>query len=68
MFSTDVSSPVVTSFDWSGRERLLTLSTTSELIWLDERYPKKPLLSFKHNRVYDRSLSVRAVHLDDGAE
>ncbi|KAG1891158.1 hypothetical protein F4604DRAFT_1876316 [Suillus subluteus] len=57
---------VVTSFDWLEREHLLTISTTSELLWLDNRYPKKMLLSFKHNRARDRSLNVRAVQLDSG--
>ncbi|OAX36678.1 hypothetical protein K503DRAFT_857848 [Rhizopogon vinicolor AM-OR11-026] len=66
LFSTDGSGPVVTSFDWLEREHLFTLSTTSELIWLDERYVKRSLLSFRHNRAHDRSLNVRAVHLDNG--
>ncbi|KAG1754620.1 hypothetical protein EDB19DRAFT_1892579 [Suillus lakei] len=66
LFSTDQLGSVVTSFDWLEREHLLTISTTSELIWLDNRYPKKMLLSFKHNRAHDRSLNVRAVQLDGG--
>lgn len=66
LFSTDQLGSVVTSFDWSEREHLLTISTTSELLWLDNRYPKKTLLSFKHNRAHDRSLSVRAEQLDSG--
>ncbi|KAG2078176.1 hypothetical protein BDR04DRAFT_1226942 [Suillus decipiens] len=66
LFSTDQLGSVVTSFDWLEREHLLTVSTTSELLWLDNRYPKKMLLSFKHNRAHDRSLNVRAVQLDGG--
>lgn len=66
LFSTDQLDSVVTSFDWLEREHLLTISTTSELLWLDNRYPKKMLLSFKHNRAHDRSLNVRAVQLDSG--
>lgn len=66
LFSTDQLGSVVTSFDWSERKHLLTISTTSELLWLDNRYPKKMLLSFKHNRARDRSLNVRAVQLDSG--
>ncbi|KAG0699656.1 hypothetical protein DFH29DRAFT_983430 [Suillus ampliporus] len=65
-FPTDQLGPVVTSFDRLEQEHLLTISTTSELIWLDDRYPKKTLLSFKHNRAHDRSLNVRAVQLDSG--
>lgn len=57
----------MTSFDWLEREHIFTVSTTSELVWLDERYVKKSLLSFKHNRAYDRSLNVRAVQLGNGA-
>ncbi|KAG1782635.1 hypothetical protein EV702DRAFT_1176841 [Suillus placidus] len=66
LFSTDQLGSVVTSFDWLEREHLLTISTTSELLWLDNRYPKKKLLSFKHNRAYDRSLNVRVIQLDSG--
>ena len=57
----------MTSFDGLEREHIFSVSTTSELIWLDERYAKKSLLSFRHNRVYDRSLSVRVVQLNNGA-
>ncbi|KAG4301979.1 hypothetical protein PCK1_001955 [Pneumocystis canis] len=32
--------------------------STSEVYWLDERQPKKPLLSWKHYRNYDPSLKV----------
>lgn len=66
LFSTDQLGSVVTSFDSSEREHLLTISTTSELLWLDNRYPKKVLLSFKHNRAHDRSLNVKTVQLDSG--
>ncbi|KAG1827154.1 uncharacterized protein BJ212DRAFT_1443298 [Suillus subaureus] len=66
LFSTDQLGSVVTSFDWLEREHLLTVSTTSELLWLDNRYPKKMLLSFKHNRAHDRSLNVRVVQFDSG--
>ncbi|KAG2158248.1 uncharacterized protein EDB93DRAFT_1077144 [Suillus bovinus] len=66
LFSTDQLGSVVTSFDWLEQEHLLTISTTSELLWLDNRYPKKILLSFKNNRAHDRSLNVRTVKLDSG--
>lgn len=66
LLSTDQLGSVVTSFDSSEREHLLTISTTSELLWLDNRYPKKVLLSFKHNRAHDRSLNVKTVQLDSG--
>ncbi|KAG2054717.1 hypothetical protein BDR06DRAFT_982290 [Suillus hirtellus] len=66
LFSTDQLGSVVTSFDSSEGEHLLTISTTSELLWLDNRYPKKVLLSFKHNRAHDRSLNVKTVQLDSG--
>ncbi|KAG1772809.1 hypothetical protein EDD22DRAFT_976463 [Suillus occidentalis] len=66
LFHTDQLGSVVTSFDWLEREHLLTISTTSELLWLDNRYPKKMLLNIKHNRAYDRSLNIRVVQLDSG--
>jgi len=39
------------------------LVTTSELIWVDSRFYKRPVLAWKHEREYDRTLSGRAVDI-----
>lgn len=34
------------------------IATTSDVIWLDDRFRKRPLLSYKHYRSFDRTLRV----------
>ena len=53
---------MVTSIDYSG-DNIVQLCSTREIIWMDQRYPKKPLLGFQHGRRYDRSLEMRSVQL-----
>lgn len=40
---------------------LSLLVTTRELIWVDPRFHKRPVLAWNHEREYDRTLSGRAV-------
>ncbi|KLO11894.1 hypothetical protein SCHPADRAFT_941714 [Schizopora paradoxa] len=58
------SSHVVTSVEATGVEHLLCASTTTEVLWLDDRFPKRPLLGSKHHRNFDRTLSVQSVVAD----
>lgn len=32
--------------------------TTKEVLWLDERYPGRPLLGIQHGREFDRTLDI----------
>lgn len=42
------------------------ITTTSDMIWLDDRFRKRPLLSFKHYRRFDRTLRALTANLSDG--
>jgi hypothetical protein len=42
---------------------LSRLVTTNELIWVDSRFHKRPVLAWKHEREYDRTLSGRAIDI-----
>ena len=55
--ASDVLASIECDLD-SGLSRLVT---TSELIWLDSRFHTRPVLAWKHEREYDRTLSGRAV-------
>ncbi|KAI6028664.1 hypothetical protein F5J12DRAFT_903607 [Pisolithus orientalis] len=49
-----------------GQDNLSRVTTSSDIIWLDDRFPKKPVLSFKHHRSYDRTLKTLTVQLGFG--
>ncbi|KAH9951994.1 hypothetical protein B0H21DRAFT_829833 [Amylocystis lapponica] len=38
---------------------LICLTTTEQILWIDERKPDKPLMGVKHCRDYDRALSTQ---------
>lgn len=42
------------------------ITTTSDVIWLDDRFRRRPLLSFKHYRSFDRTLRVLTANLSGG--
>ena len=42
------------------------ITTTSDIIWLDDRFRRRPLLSFKHYRSFDRTLRVLTAKLSSG--
>ena len=50
----------------SSPELPFCVATTDEVIWIDERYAKRPLLGWKHHRKYDRMLRVRCNAIDEG--
>ncbi|KAL5489819.1 hypothetical protein ACEPAI_4651 [Sanghuangporus weigelae] len=56
---------VITSLCPTQLEHLLCASTTSQVIWIDERYPKQPLLGWRHHRAFDRTLSLQTIEFDN---
>ncbi|KAF8478464.1 RNA polymerase I-specific transcription-initiation factor-domain-containing protein [Russula ochroleuca] len=50
-----------TSIETNLDDGLSRLVTTSELIWIDPRFHITPVLAWKHEREYDRTLSSHAV-------
>ncbi|KAI0345324.1 hypothetical protein BDW22DRAFT_1326075 [Trametopsis cervina] len=47
-------------------EHMFSVASTSELTWIDERFPQKPLISYKHGRRSDRMLHVDIASFTDG--
>jgi hypothetical protein len=56
-------SDVITSIERPGNDHIFRLVSTSEIVWIDERSPQKPLLGYMHGRQFDRSLSILTVDL-----
>ncbi|TFY82673.1 hypothetical protein EWM64_g1345 [Hericium alpestre] len=57
------SQDLLTSIDFISDEGLLQVATTSELLWLDKRYPGRAVLAIKHGREFDRTLQLRTAHV-----
>jgi len=60
MFKIPRQQDVLTSIDHGG-DNILRLCSTRDIIWMDKRYPNKPLLGHEHGRQYDRSLEAHTV-------
>ena len=43
---------------------IIRFCTTEQIIWIDKRYPKRPLLGLKHSRNYDPSLRTETIQFD----
>ncbi|KAL5532659.1 hypothetical protein ACEPAF_4433 [Sanghuangporus sanghuang] len=56
---------VITSLCPTQLEHLLCASTTGQVIWIDERYPKQPLLGWRHHRAFDRTLNLRTIEFEN---
>lgn len=54
---------MLASIEFDLDNGLSLLVTTSELIWVDSRFHRRPVLAWKHEREYDRTLSGRAVDI-----
>ncbi|KIK98708.1 hypothetical protein PAXRUDRAFT_823553 [Paxillus rubicundulus Ve08.2h10] len=66
VFSLNHTDVMVTSFECPTHDYLSRVTTTSEVIWLDDRFRRRPLMSFKHQRSYDRTLRVLTADLSSG--
>lgn len=62
LFTISRQQDVLTSIDHGG-DNIIRLCSTREIIWMDKRYPNKPLLGHQHGRQYDRSLEARTIQL-----
>ncbi|KAF8447531.1 hypothetical protein L210DRAFT_3472417 [Boletus edulis BED1] len=63
VFSLDHPSTIVTSFESPLHDYISRITTTADVIWLDDRFRGRPLLSYKHNRSFDRTLRVLTANL-----
>lgn len=55
-----------TDFAWSSQTGLLTVCSTTEILWFDTRYNKRPLFSVNHGRKHDRHLRISNFTFDEG--
>jgi hypothetical protein len=67
LFSVKKPGDMVTCIEACQTDHIARFSSTSDVLWIDERYPRKPLLSYKHGRQFDRSLKVQTLFLKNGA-
>jgi hypothetical protein len=61
LFTIPRQQDVFTSIEHGG-DNIVRLCSTRDILWMDKRYPNKPLLGYQHNRQYDRSLEVRTMN------
>ncbi|PAV24002.1 hypothetical protein PNOK_0107000 [Pyrrhoderma noxium] len=58
---------VITSLCHANADHLFCVATTNQVMWVDDRYPSKPLLGWKHRRVYDRKLTAQCIDFQDSS-
>lgn len=63
LYTVGHASDVIASIEFDLENGLSRLVTTSEVIWVDLRFHRRPVLAWKHEREYDRTLSGRAVDI-----
>ena len=51
----------VAGIEGPQEDHLISFVTTSEVIWIDERFPRKPLLGYEHGREFDKTLAVQTL-------
>ncbi|KAH9843216.1 RNA polymerase I-specific transcription-initiation factor-domain-containing protein [Rhodofomes roseus] len=56
LYHLNQSGALLTSIESHQKDGLIRLVTTNELLWIDIRSPKKPLLGVQHFRNFDRTL------------
>ena len=62
VLSLSAGKHVFTAIEDVQQENLLRLCSTSDIVWLDLRFPGKPLLSYTHGREYDQYLTTTSVN------
>ncbi|KAG6866994.1 hypothetical protein C0991_003910 [Blastosporella zonata] len=50
---------LLTSVQDQGADHIIKLCSTREIVWIDARFAKRPLLGYKHGRQYDRYLEIQ---------
>lgn len=56
----------LTSIEAPSEDHTLRLVSTDEILWLDERYTRKPLISVRHGREFDLTLRIQTHFLTNG--
>ncbi|KAF5345305.1 hypothetical protein D9758_008457 [Tetrapyrgos nigripes] len=66
LFSVLSLEECLTSIEDNHDEHSVQLLSTDQILWMDRRFPGKPLLGLKHKRQWDRSLAMRTLATPDG--
>ncbi|KAI0699676.1 hypothetical protein BC835DRAFT_1304385 [Cytidiella melzeri] len=56
----------LTSVEAPGADHMVRVVTTNELVWIDERFPRKPMFGWKHRRQKDRTLQLHTMRFQNG--
>jgi hypothetical protein len=62
ILSLGAGKQVFTGIEDVQQENLLRFCSTSDILWLDLRFPGKPLLAYAHEREYDQYLTTTTVN------
>ncbi|KAI0807584.1 hypothetical protein C8Q74DRAFT_1313323 [Fomes fomentarius] len=66
LYTVPHSGPRLTSIEDGGEDRIVMLVSTDEILWLDERNTRRPLLAIKHGRDFDTTLHSETRLLTEG--
>ncbi|KAF8623481.1 hypothetical protein AX15_006264 [Amanita polypyramis BW_CC] len=64
LFSLDVLNNKFTSLEDEGPDGIVRLCTTDQILYIDKRWPNKPLLGLKHGRNHDPTLQIHTIQLE----
>ena len=57
---------VFTSVEGVRVDNMIRVASTEEIIWIDQRFPLRPVLGVKHHRQWDRTLRIQSVVFGKG--
>lgn len=63
-FSIAGTHELFTSIEDISGDNIVRLCSTKDVSWIDQRYPSKPLLSYRHGREFDRCFETWTISLD----
>ncbi|KAI1794593.1 hypothetical protein LXA43DRAFT_995724 [Ganoderma leucocontextum] len=66
LFTVTKPGVALTSIEAPNEDHTLRLVSTDQILWLDERYTRKPLLAVKHSREFDLTLRTQTHVLTNG--
>ncbi|KAI0046101.1 hypothetical protein FA95DRAFT_1560454 [Auriscalpium vulgare] len=65
LYSVRFPMDCLTGVECGQEDQMTRVVTTSEIVWIDERNPGRPVMAFKHGREFDRTLQCSVVEVGD---
>ncbi|KAI0949968.1 hypothetical protein AcW1_006160 [Taiwanofungus camphoratus] len=59
LYSRRYPGELLTSVEGLQEDHMIRLTTNRDILWIDDRHTKKPVLGIKHGRNYDRTLAAK---------